>query len=102
MSILRVIRHSFSFYKSYLLLSLVITACCLWLFGEYGLSIFFALFWFKIVTLALTFYYINNYKSKQYYYYHNLGLSKAWLWGITLPFDFALFLFLIILTYHLK
>jgi len=53
------------------------------------------LFWFKAVTLGLTYYFINEYKSKEYYYYQNLGVSKSLLWAATLIFDFALFIFLI-------
>ncbi|HEY6954246.1 MAG TPA: hypothetical protein VI385_03335 [Flavisolibacter sp.] len=82
--------------------SLVITACCLNLFWNYGFSIFFELFWFKIATLGLTFYYINGYKNKEYYYYQNLGVSRLLLWASTIVFDFALFLFLIIQTYRFK
>jgi hypothetical protein len=60
------------------------------------------LFWFKIATLGLTFYYINGYKNREYYYYQNLGVSRLLLWASTIVFDFALFLFLIIQTYRFK
>jgi hypothetical protein len=83
-------------------LSFLITATCLVLFWEYGFGIFSVLFWFKISTLALTFYFINNYKNKEYYYYQNLGVSKILLWSTTLSFDFALFIFLIIEEYIFK
>jgi len=83
-------------------LSFLITATCLVLFWEYGFGIFSVLFWFKISTLALTFYFINNYKNKEYYYYQNLGVSKILLWSTTLSFDFALFIFLIIQEYTFK
>ena len=85
-----------------MLLSFLITTACLALFWEYGFGIFSALFWFKISTLALTFYFINNYKNKEYYYYQNLGVSKILLWSTTLSFDFALFIFLIIQEYIFK
>ena len=54
------------------------------------------------MSLGLTYYFINSYKNKEYYYYQNLGVSKSFLWAVTLTFDFALFIFLIIQTYHLK
>jgi hypothetical protein len=91
-----------TFYKSFLLFSFVVTASCLSLFWENGTSIFVVLFWFKIATLGLTYYFINSYKSKEYYYYLNLGVSKVMLWTTTLCFDFALFVFLIIQTYQIR
>ena len=69
---------------------------------KYGFSAFFGLFWLKIVTLGLTYYFINNYKSKEYYYYQNLGLSKVFLWAVTLSFDFSLFIFLITQIHKFK
>lgn len=50
------------------------------------------LFWFKILTLAITIYSINVYKRNEFYYYKNLGLSKRMLWLPILIFDFLLFL----------
>ena len=102
MRLFKTIPLIWSFYKSFLLLSLVITTCCLSIFWKYGFSAFIVLFWLKIITLGLTYYFINSYKNKEYYYYQNLGVSKVLLWTVTLTFDFALFIFLIIQTYHLK
>lgn len=102
MQLLKTIRLLWTFYKSFLLASLAITGCCLWLFYNYGFSIFTALFWLKIATLGVIYYFINSYKSKEYYYYQNLGISKRLLWAVTLTFDFTLFLFLITQTYKYK
>jgi hypothetical protein len=99
---LRTIKLLWTFYKSFLLVSLLVTAFCINVFWKYGFSIFFAIFWLKLATLALTFYWINSYKSKEYYYYNNLGVSKVLLWAVTLSFDFALFIFLIIQTHKFK
>jgi len=55
-----------------------------------------------MASLGLTYYFINSYKNKEYYYYQNLGLSKALLWIAILTFDFALFIFLIVLIYKFK
>jgi hypothetical protein len=38
------------------------------------------------------FYIINTYKKKEFYYYLNIGISKRKLWGLTILFDFLLFL----------
>lgn len=96
MRLFKTIRLIWTFYKSFLFFSLVITTCCLSVFGKYGFSVFFVLFWFKLSTLGLTYYFINNYKTKEYYYYRNLGVSKSLLWAVTLTFDFALFIFALI------
>jgi len=102
MRLFKIIRLIATFYKSFLFASLVVTAICLRLFWKYGFGIFTAIFWLKIVTLVLTYYFINSHKSKEYYYYLNLGVSKLLLWATILTFDFAFFLFLIIQTYKLK
>ncbi|MEP6749020.1 MAG: hypothetical protein ABJB86_14910 [Bacteroidota bacterium] len=102
MKFLKTIRIIGTFYKSFLLASVLVTACCLGLFWQYGFSIFAVIFWLKAATLAVTFYFINKYKSKEYYYYQNLGLSKALLWGTIIAFDFSLFILLIIQLYKFK
>ncbi len=66
-------------------------------FGEKAINILQAFFWFKIFTLVVTFYYINSYRSHEFYYYKNLGISKLKLWIPTLTFDFLLFLFSVII-----
>ena len=65
---LKTIRLIFTFYKGFLLASIIITSCCGLIFWEYGLSVFRALFWLKISTLAISFYFINTYKAREYYY----------------------------------
>jgi hypothetical protein len=98
----KTIRLISTFYRSFMLVSLLITFSSMVLFWEYGFSIFHTLFWFKIITLGLTFYFINSYKEKEYYYYQNLGVSKILLWTTTLIFDFVLFIVLIIQEYKFK
>jgi len=102
MKLFKTIKLISTFYRSFMALSFLITATCLVLFWKYGFGVFSTLFWFKIGTLGLTFYFINNYKNKEYYYYQNLGVSKVLLWSATLSFDFALFIFLIIQEYTFK
>jgi hypothetical protein len=84
-----------TFYRSFFLLNTLITLVCLFLFREYGFSIFFMLFWLKLTSLALVFFYIRSYKHKEFYYYQNLGLSRGLLWTTTFLFDFGLYLFLL-------
>lgn len=102
MRILKTIKLIWTFYQSCLLYSLLINISCLVLFYQYGFGIFTVLFWFKIITLGISYYFINSNKQKEYYYYRNLGVSKSLLWTSTLIFDFVLFIFLIIQTYQLK
>jgi hypothetical protein len=102
MQLRKKIRLIGTFYRSFVLVSMAITACCLVLFREYGFGIFAALFWLKTATLAITYYFINSYKKKEYYYYQNLGISKGLLWSVILTFDFVLFIFLVVQLYKFK
>jgi len=102
MEIFKTIRLIYTFYKSFLLACSIITACCLYLFWEYGFSIFREIIWVKALTLLIIFYFINSYKKKEYYYYQNLGVSKGLLWTTTLIFDFSIFLFFIIQIYKFR
>ncbi len=99
---LKTLRLLFTFYKSFLFVSLLITSICVALFWQYGYSIFSSLFWFKILTLGLTYYFINDYKKKEYYYYQNLGISKELLWVSTILSDIIFFIILITQIYKLK
>lgn len=76
------------------------TLICMGLFQEYGMSIFSTLFWLKLSTLGMTVIFIKSYKSKEFYYYQNLGLSRTFLWVSTLGVDFILYL-LLLTTIHL-
>lgn len=102
MRALKTIRLIWTFYKNFFFASLVINACCLSAFWVYGFDVYFAMFWLKVISLGLIYYFVNSYKSKEYYYYQNLGVSKVLLWTATLGFDFFLFIFLIIQTYKFK
>lgn len=102
MQLRKAIRLVASFYQSFLLFSILITVCCIGIFWKYGLTSFVTIFWFKIASLGLTYYFVNSYKRKTYYYYFNLGLSKILLWTATLVFDITLFLSLIILIYKIR
>src|SRR5664279_5036425 len=93
----RTIRLIWTFYKGFLFSSLVITACCLYYFWLYGLPAFTGVFWLKMISLALTVYFMNVYKAREFYYYQNAGISKRVLWVSVVAFDLVLFVLLIIL-----
>lgn len=86
---IRLIAH---FYRSWCLFSLLITLVCSGLLWEYGLPIFSTLLWFKLATLFIAYLFIKSYKSREFYYYQNLGLSKMILWVVTLSFDLVVYL----------
>jgi hypothetical protein len=102
MLFLRTTRLILTFYRSFALASLLLSSICAQLFWRYGIGIFFAIFWFKIVTLALIYYYIRTAKWRDFYYYQNLGVSKTLLWSTTLTADFVLFLISLIIIYQIK
>ncbi|MHC2993728.1 hypothetical protein OB13_19895 [Pontibacter sp. HJ8] len=102
MKLYKTVRLIGTFYRGFVLASVLTTICCIKLLWDYNFMIFGILFWFKVATLGLIFYFINSYKSKHYYYYQNLGLSRAMLWATTLGFDLFLFLFLIVLAYKIR
>ena len=102
MQLLKTIKLILTFYKSFFIATTVITICCVWIFEHNGISTYFPLFWFKIATLGLIYYFINNFKSDEIYYYQNLGVSKIVLWSSTLAIDFALFIVSIIITYKIN
>lgn len=91
-----------SFYLAFLPAAWALTLICILIFHRqypvYGWSTFVYLFWFKMISLGLTWYTMNRYKKQVYYYYFNLGLSKTSLWSVTLGVDLALFLVLFIVT----
>lgn len=87
-----------TFYKSYCFLSALITFFCVRAFWIYGFTGFAGIFWFKILTLVVTFFFVNQTKKKEYYYYQNLGIGKTLLWTATLSFDCIVFAILLILT----
>lgn len=100
--LVKTIRLLLTFYRNFLLLSVIITAFCLRAFWIYGFASFSGIFWCKVVSLGLTYYFININKKNEYYYYQNLGIGKVLLWVATISLDFILFLLLIMLIYRLK
>ncbi|TKG97041.1 hypothetical protein EYV94_01035 [Puteibacter caeruleilacunae] len=99
---MRTIRLILTFYKSFAFASLMITLSCVTIIYAWGLDAFAAVFWFKIATLAVNFYYINSFKKDVYFYYKNLGVTKKRLWISTLSFDLILFVLLMTITYKIR
>lgn len=96
------LRLMFTFYKSFIIASGIITIACLNNLYLYGLRTLTAILIFKLMTLVLIILFINLYKKNEFYYYHNLGLSKLKLWLSTLGIDMALFVVLIVIIQFVK
>jgi hypothetical protein len=85
----------YSFYLSYALPAILLSICCAVVINLAGMKLLPLVCWFKLITLVVFFYFINHYKQRELYYYHNLGLSKKQLWGTSLVFDSLLFILMI-------
>ncbi len=86
------IRSLFTFYSSFCVFSLLIDIFCLAIIVRTNFNLFPLMFWFRAVVMAIIFYFINDYKTKEFYYYQNLGVSKNFLWTATFSLDTILFL----------
>lgn len=80
-----------TFYNNFKLFSLGITFVALMLFWDYGAKALGILFWFKNIVFAITYYGVNQFKNKEYYYYQNLGIGKLKLWISVYLLDIFLF-----------
>jgi len=66
-------------------------------FGDDVHEIIGLLFWYKVISLALIFYFAVHYKKNEQYYYQSLGISKLQLGFTTSAFDFTLWLVFILI-----
>jgi len=87
-----------TFYKSFCFTSIVITFACAYFIKLGGLSLYSVLFWFKVITLALIYYYMKEYKSKEFYFYKNLGVSKKALWIFAISIDMIIYFVVIFIA----
>jgi len=92
----------FSFYKSIAVVNISISIGVLSVIYVYGISPFLYLFWFKIFTLAFILYANNTYKSREYFYFLNLGVSKKNLWISSALIDIVIFILLLIITLKIR
>ena len=102
MNLVKNIRLVLTFYKTFLLASWLITFICAEILWKYGMGTFTFLFWFKLFTLAVIFYFIKRNKSKEFFYYQNLGLFKTLLWCTSLSVDFLLFILSLIVAFKIR
>jgi hypothetical protein len=95
------LRLLYSFYLGYALPAILLSVCCAIVLNLAGIKLLPLVCWFKLITLFIFFYFVNSYKRKEIYYYHNLGLSKKKLWGCSLAVDITLFILLLIFALQL-
>jgi hypothetical protein len=89
---MRTLRAILSFYSSFAFVGFLLTAACLGTLYSTGLAMFTLLFWLKVGTMWIIYYFTDNIKRKEYYYYDNLGISKSTLWIPALVLDFIVFM----------
>jgi hypothetical protein len=92
------------FYSGIFLANFLVSLSCvflIWTFGAKAHHLIGILFWYKVITLALVFYLAVHYKSRELYYYQNLGVSKLTLGLSTAAFDFALWLAIFITAFKI-
>jgi hypothetical protein len=102
MHLLRTPRLILTFYRNFFGASMLITVCCAGLVWKWGMDMFTTLFWFKLVSLGLIFYFVRNIRRDEFYYYQNLGVSRTLLWAASLGLDFCLFLLALIASASLR
>jgi len=102
MNRMKKIKLYITFYKSFCFVSILISLLCAFFLFELKdkIPIYFSLFWFKIITSVLIFFYIREYKSKEFYFYKNLGISRKALWIFSFIVDFTIYYILIIIAYN--
>jgi hypothetical protein len=88
----RKIRILRTFYRSFSVASIALSFVGWWIIWKSGSGAVAPIFWLKIGTSALIFYFIQADMKEQFYYYQNLGFSRKQLWISTMGFDFGLFL----------
>jgi len=88
------------FYKSFALASIIISGFLCYLINLWERSGFIIslLTFFKIITLGIIYYFINDSHKNEFVFYKNLGISNKSLWISTISFDFMIYLIMIILT----
>jgi hypothetical protein len=91
---MKTIRLVLIFYKYFAFLSLFLTGISVWVVTSNGWEAFSAVFWMKIITTGIIFWFISASKEKEFYYFQNLGLSKMRLWMYALGLDLGIFILL--------
>lgn len=101
MQVQKKIRLLWIFYRSFAVATLAITVCSTWIFYTFGLHAFFLLFWLKLATLGIVFFYVRKAKENEFFYYLNLGVSPPSLWIFSFGIDLTVFLMTLAAIYRM-
>jgi hypothetical protein len=66
-----------------------------------GAVMYATLFWSKIFSLGFVFYYMKEYKAKEFIFYKNLGISKRALWIFSFSLDMILYFGLVFIALYI-
>ena len=86
------------FYKFFMVFTLLISFLSSIIIFKGGLFFIPIILFFKLITTLFVIYYINVYKSKYFYFFYNLEISKNELWIGSLILDLFIFIILIIIV----
>ncbi|MTB53447.1 hypothetical protein [Lewinella sp. W8] len=99
---MKTVQLFFTFYQSCVLVGVLINGACTIILSTWGIATFKYLFWFKVITLLLTYYFVSEIKAKEFIYYKNLGVSKRLLWTVAAFVEVVLFAATIMITFTLR
>jgi len=92
------IRTGFTFYRSFCVATGAITICCSLLYWKLSSAFLQEIIWLKIITLTLTLLFVNQFRRNEFYYYRNLGISKAQLFTFSVITDMLFFIVSLIIA----
>lgn len=95
-------RLFFTFYRSFWIAGLIINTTCVSILYLQGLGTISALFWFKLITLLITYLFISDSKAAEFSYYKNLGITKQQLWAFSLVLEIILFFTVVSITLSIR
>lgn len=96
MDAFRRLKIYYTFFRSFYLAGFCISLCCGWLVYRWGDDLLQPVIWFKLLTAAVVYYLADRLKHREYYYYHNLGISKRKLWAFYELCDLLVFVLLLV------
>lgn len=98
----RNIRILVAFYSYFWIPSVVINLLFAMAYLRDGYQALISAFWIKLVLNAVTVYAIHTFKSKEFYYYRNLGFTNTTLWTSAFIADFVLFFFIAFILHFFR
>lgn len=96
---MRTLRLFATFYRNFFWFSFILFCCSVFIFVNNGLSSVKGIFWLKIITSFLVYFFVDKYMRKEYFYYRNLGLSKKKIWWAIFSFEAVITTIVLIVVY---